>query len=388
MTFDIIKTRRQVHILLDVSRRQGAIYDWFDRFMVTLILLNMVAVMLETVDTLYNQYETYFHFFDILSVIIFTIEYIARIWSCIDHYSDKYASPITGRIRYFFTPLALIDLLAILPFYLSLLIPIDLRYIRIIRLLRILKIMRYFHALETLRVVVKRESNTLMAILILMFSILMFASASIYYLEKEIQPKDFASIPHAFWWAMSTLTTVGYGDVVPMTVVGKMLGILIMLTGIGMFALPAGILASAFAEETKRKDFLVTWNLVASVPLFSVLSAKEIASIVDCLEPHTAMPNDVIVHRDDEGHSMFFIIAGEVEVEIPDTPLRLKKGEYFGEIALLFECKRTATIIATSYVELLELDYENFQIILKTNHKLKERVTQEAERRLSEIQKT
>ena len=170
---------------------------------------------------------------------------------------------------------------------------------------------------------------------------------------------------------------------VPESAIGKALAGLIMLAGIGMFAMPAGILAAAFADEAKRKNFIVTWDLVAHVPFFSHLSAREIARIAELLHPRTYMPNEVIFHRDQAADGMYFIVSGKVEVETLPEPVRLGKGEFFGELALLYTGKRTATLMAVSYVELLKLDAGDFHRLLDANPVLRERITVEADRRLS-----
>lgn len=355
----------------------------FNGLLAALITLNVVAVILETVPPLGVRYARPFEWLLFFSMTVFTAEYILRVWACTAHPSGRYERPLVGRVRYMLSPMALIDLAAILPFYLTMLFLPDLRFLRILRLLWILKILRYLPAIETLGVVVRRERDTLIALLILLLVILFLASALVYIAERDIQPQAFASLPHALWWGASTLTTVGYGDVVPLSPVGKVFGAIIMLLGIGTFALPAGILAAAFTEAARRKSFLVTWDTVAQVPMFSHLSASEIARIADLLRPRTVTPNEVIVHRDEDAHSMYFVVAGVVEVEVPAQPIRLGKGDYFGEIGLLYHRKRTATVMAVTYVELLELEAVDFARLLATNPELNQRITSEAERRLS-----
>jgi len=348
-----------------------------------LILLNVIAVVLETVEPLGSRYGGFFDALLVFSVAVFSAEYVLRVATCTHHRSGRYAQPLAGRLRYMVSPLALLDLLAILPFYLSVFVGIDLRFLRIFRLLWLLKIMRYLPAVETLMIVLRRERGTLSAMIVLLLVMVFTASTLMYFLERGVQPDKFGSVPHALWWGIATLTTVGYGDVVPVTALGKVLGGLIMLAGIGMFAMPAGILAAAFADEAKRKNFIVTWNLVAHVPFFSHLSAREIARIAELLHPRTYMPNEVIFHRDEAADGMYFIVSGKVEVETLSGPVTLGKGDFFGELGLLYTGKRTATLMAVSYVELLKLDAENLHRLLNANPVLKERITVEAERRLS-----
>jgi voltage-gated potassium channel len=221
--------------------------------LIVLIVLNIVAIFLETVDSAYERYQQAFWYFEVFSILVFTIEYLARVWSSIDLEEAKDSSRIIGRIRYMLTPIALVDLMAILPFYLSLYLAFDLRFLRVLRLLRIFKLSRYSPALGALLDVVRRESEALLAAFVVLLMLLVISAGGIYLLENELQPETFGSMPSSMWWAIVTLTTVGYGDVVPVTIPGKMFGGFIGLLGIGMIALPAAILASGFAENIRGR---------------------------------------------------------------------------------------------------------------------------------------
>lgn len=221
--------------------------------LILLISLNVIAIFLESVNSIYREYQRLFMFFELFSVGVFTIEYIARVWSSIDLDSANDTSPILGRIKYMLTPIALVDLIAILPFYLSLYMSIDLRFLRVLRLLRLLKLARYSPALGALLDVVKKEADALIAAFIVLLMMLVLAAAGIYLLENDLQPDTFGSMPDSMWWAIVTLTTVGYGDVVPITTLGKVFSGVVGLIGIGMIALPAAILASGFAENIQAR---------------------------------------------------------------------------------------------------------------------------------------
>lgn len=221
--------------------------------LILLISMNVVAIFLETVDSIYAEYHQVFWYFEVFSVAVFTIEYVARVWSSIDLEEANDTSPVRGRIRYMLSPIALIDLIAILPFYLSLYLSIDLRFLRVMRLLRLFKLTRYSPALGALLDVIQKESDALLAAFVVLLMMLVISAGGIYLLENELQPDTFGSMPHSMWWAIVTLTTVGYGDVVPVTPVGKMFAGFIGLIGIGMIALPAAIMASGFAEYIHRR---------------------------------------------------------------------------------------------------------------------------------------
>lgn len=218
-------------------------------FLILLISLNIVAIILESVDTVYRQYQRAFWYFEVFSVAIFSVEYLARVWSSVDLEEATDASPIIGRIKYMLSPIALVDLISIVPFYLGLYLTIDLRFLRVLRLLRLFKLTRYSPALGALLDVIQRESEALLAAFVVLLIMLVISAGGIYLLENELQPETFGSIPASMWWAIVTLTTVGYGDVVPVTTMGKLFGGLIGLIGIGMIALPAAIMASGFAEN-------------------------------------------------------------------------------------------------------------------------------------------
>jgi voltage-gated potassium channel len=220
-----------------------------------LILVNAVAVVLETVDEINAEYGALFHSIEVVSVTIFTVEYLLRLW--VAPLSPQYAKPVKGRLRYAFSLMALIDLLAILPTFLPMIFPMDLRVIRFLRtfrLFRLFKMSRYVESLNTLDDVIRSKKEELTVTVVMILMLLLFSSSLMYLVENEAQPDKFPNIPASMWWGVATLTTVGYGDVFPITPLGKLLGAFIAFLGIGMFALPTGILASGFAEEISRRQ--------------------------------------------------------------------------------------------------------------------------------------
>lgn len=219
-----------------------------------LILSNVLAVILESVSSLGERFGTAFDQFESLSVYVFSVEYLLRLWTCVE--LTKYRDPVWGRLRYAVSPIALIDLAVILPGFLPGQRFIDLRFARIVRLvrmLRVLKFARYSRTLQTFGVVFRGKQADL-ALMLLFLSILVVISSSLmYFVEHPEQPDKFSSIPAAMWWSVMTLTTVGYGDIFPVSGLGKLIGAFIALVGIGFFALPAGVLAAGFADELARQ---------------------------------------------------------------------------------------------------------------------------------------
>lgn len=223
-----------------------------------LILLNVAAVIIESVESLSTTFAGGFRTFELLSVAIFSLEYGLRIWVCVEdpRYGGRW-----GRLRFAFTPLALIDLLAVLPFFLQAFLSLDIRMLRAFRLLRIFKLSRHSSAMDLLLTVIRQEASSILSAMSIMLIVVILAASGIYMIERESNPEAFDSIPKAMWWASVTLTTVGYGDVVPQTVLGKVFGLLITITGVGMVALPAGILASGYSLELHRRRELFRLQL-------------------------------------------------------------------------------------------------------------------------------
>ena len=225
----------------------------FDNFMIALICLNVIAFSFETVYAISIPYKSYFNDFETISVAIFTIEYGLRIWSCT--FERRYRHPIWGRIKFMLQPLSAIDLLAILPYYLFVFFPnlVFVREIHLLRLARLLKIGRYSNSMRTLGKVIGSKRQDLLSATFTVFTLLMISASLVYFAEHASQPELFSSIPASMWWSVVTLTSVGYGDVYPITPLGKLLGGVIAVLGLGLVALPTGILASGFAEEVQRK---------------------------------------------------------------------------------------------------------------------------------------
>ena len=249
--------KRKVYAMVEAVSYEDLItprFDPFDIFIIVLITLNILAVILETVESIYTPASEFFKYFETFSVIVFTAEYILRVWTCT--LNEKYKNLVTGRIKFIFTPLALIDLFAFLPFYIPMLIPFDLRFLRgfrLLRLIRVLKIGRYSEAVRLFGRVLNAKKAELMTAVFVIFVLLIISSSLLYYVEREAQPDKFSSIPQAMWWGVVTLTTVGYGDIYPVTPLGKFLASVISLLGIGLFAMPTGILSAGFVEEIKTK---------------------------------------------------------------------------------------------------------------------------------------
>lgn len=252
MPFQPVKRLRHfVYNILQNDDHDTLFSRFVDYFLIVLIMANVAAVIAESVDQWYYPYQEYFATFENFSIVIFSIEYLLRLWSVAEAKPDN----TTWRQRWLWlkSPSALIDLIAIAPAFLNFFVTIDLRFLRILRLFRILKLTRYFASMRILLVVISKEKGSFQAVIFILIIMIVTASSGIYLVENHAQPEEFESIPKAMWWAVVTLTTVGYGDVTPITNAGKILGAVITILGVGLAALPAGILATGLANELEQR---------------------------------------------------------------------------------------------------------------------------------------
>ena len=244
------KAKHKVYILLHPELGESKADKAINIFIIVLISLNVIAVILETVHPFYDNNKKLFDTFDLISVIIFTIEYVLRVWSCTN--DPKYKGSIKGRIKYMLTPGALIDLLAFLPTYFHAFLNFDLRILRLLRFLRFFRLFRltaYTRSAQMIFNVFRSRINELLLSFTMVLFLIIIASCLLFFAEHNAQPESFSSIPATIWWAVVTLTTTGYGDMAPITTIGKVLAGTIMLTGVALFALPAGIITVGFLEE-------------------------------------------------------------------------------------------------------------------------------------------
>jgi voltage-gated potassium channel len=240
--------RKKIFVLLEnVSGSKAAQFVHY--FLMILILITVIAVILESDEEIYLKYKVFFWYLEIFSLIIFSLEYILRVWVSAENKSYK---GFKGRIKYMLTPMAIIDLLAVLPAWFGLFVSRDFMILRGLRLIRVFKLTRYSRSMNLLMLVLKQESSNIFSAFFVLMILIIIAATGMHIVEGDTQDA-FGTIPKAIWWATVTLTTVGYGDVVPITVPGKVFGIIILISGIGMAALPAGILASGYTEEINRR---------------------------------------------------------------------------------------------------------------------------------------
>ena len=377
--------RARVFEILEGDWELEPIGRFINLFLMLLISANVAMVILGSVDSVGSRFQAAFYRFNLLSVAIFSVEYVTRLWVCVESPRSSFHHPIKGRLRYAITPMALIDFMAIAPFFAAFIMPtVDLRFLRVFRVFRLLKLSRYFPALHTIGDVVYEQRRALVSAFFVMVVMLIFSSSLMYTIEKQAQPDSFSSIPAAMWWGMATLTTVGYGDVTPITPLGKLAGTFIAMFGIGMFALPAAILASGFTREMERHGFIVSWKAVAKLPLLEGLTANEIGEIASLLRVRTTAPGEVVFRTGDQASGMFFVQSGQVRIHISNNDHHLSKGDFFGEIALLHDRERMGTANSETSCRLFVLDRNDFVALCERNPNIHQHVHKVAAERLKD----
>jgi voltage-gated potassium channel len=374
--------RDRLYELLEHDHLPYSVGSRFVRLIVAIIIIDVLAMILASVPEFDARFGSLFTVVKIGAVAVFALEYAARLWSVVGH-SPRNLSPTQDRIEYALSSLGVIDLLAFLPASIAL-IAGSRSTLVLLGVLPFFKLVRYSPAMRSLLSALHAERRTLVGCLvILMGAVLLFASL-LYAIEHDVQPDKFGTIPQAMWWAIVTLGTVGYGDVVPITPLGKLVSVFAIIGGLTMIALPVAIISTAFADEVRRRDFVVTWGMLARVPLFSHLSAAEIADIMRLLRARTIESGEVLVRRGDTASSMYFITAGEVEIELPSQRVRLSDGTFFGEIALLHRTNRSGTVTATRKTRLLALDAQDFRALIERMPTLAAHVHKTAKARLAD----
>jgi len=344
------------------------------RLLIGLIVVNLAAVTLQSVPQYEHAYADEFFAIEILSLVVFTLEYLLRVWVAVEHAPYRALSPTRARMKFIISADGIIDLVSVLPFWFGFLLPSELRVILIFRIVRFLKLARYSPAIRSLLDALYSERRALFGCVVILMGAALIAASLMHLAERGVQPDKLGTIPDAMWWAIVTLGTIGYGDVVPLTPLGKIIASVTIFGGLIMIALPVGIIATAFSEQIHRRDFVVTWGMVARVPLFAGLDASEVADILCLLRAQTVDPGGVIVRRGDPAHSMYFIAAGEVVIDLGTKSVRLGVGHFFGEVAVLRRARRSATVTAATRTSLLVLDAEDLRALMEREPRIAERI--------------
>ena len=378
----VTELRRRVYQVLEQGPVGDAMGVVIDRLLVLLILLNLVAVALESVPEYGARYALAFNLIEIVSLVVFTVEYGLRLWVAVEHGPHRHLNGARARLKYALSPAGIVDLAAVLPFWFAFVLPADLRFVLVFRIVRFFKIARYSPAMRSLLDVLYRERRALFGCVVITMGSALVAAALMHLAEGKVQPDRLGTIPDALWWAIVTVGTIGYGDVVPVTVLGKLIATGTIFIGVIMMALPVGIIATAFAEQIHRRDFIVTWGMIARVPLFAELDAAAISDIMQLLRAQVAEAGETIVRAGDPAHSMYFIAAGEVEVALKKEMLRLGVGHFFGEVAVLRRAHRSATATALTRTNLLVLSAQDLHALMQRDSRIAARIKDVVEKRV------
>ena len=313
----------------------------------------------------------------------FILDYLARLWVAPANRDLKDLSVWQVRREWIQSRNGLIDLGSVLPLAIGLVFAAwTPSGAPLLAVLWISRFARYTTGLDMLWRVLARERQPVLGVFLIFVLVLLSAAVLAYHVERELQPQHFGSLSMALWWAVTTLTTTGYGDVVPMTPFGRLLGGFVMVCGITVFGLLAGILATGFSNELRRRDFLRNWDLVAQVPFLHDVGPGTIADLANMLRPREVPARTVLARRGQPGDCMYFIVQGEVEAMVKPKPHIMGVGDFFGEIALLTGGPRTATVVTLTQCRLLVLDIADFRAIAASRPELLEVIQGEADRRL------
>src|SRR6478672_6406672 len=339
------------------------------------VAAGIVMMVLLTVDP---AYEAAHHWVDAIlwaCLCFFVFEWVVRLRHAVLA-QRGWAYAISGR--------GLLDAFAALAIPLALVLGANPKSAWLLGIFWMFKVVPGIPGLRQLRRVLVQESGPLFSVLVIFLMVLFLASVSVYFLERDVQPDTLGSVPAALWWAIATLTTVGYGDVVPITPLGRLVAALVMICGLGVFGLWTGILATGFAAETRRDNFLKTWDSVSKVPFFASLGPSAIADVTHMLRTMELPARTMIIRKGAQGDCMYFIAAGEVEVDLPGKKVQLGEGAFFGEMALLGNNKRGANVSTTKVSRLLVLDLVDFRVLMARHPDLAETIDAEAKRRTLE----
>lgn len=374
--------RHKIYLILEQSSARDAVGSTVNACLILAIVVSLLATVCESVPDLARRYVAGFQLTEFAVAATFCAEYLVRIWTAQEHAPWRRLGAIRSRLCFMASLPGIIDLAAILPLLLAPFVAPEFKTLLVLRLLRFLKLTRYSPAISSLLEALYAERRALTGCFVILLGTALIAAGLMHLAESVAQPEKFGTIPDALWWAIVTLGTVGYGDVVPVTAIGRLIAGCTIFGGLLMVALPVGIVATAFANEVHRRDFIVTWSLVARIPLFSELNAAQINQIMKMLRAQKVNTGSVIARRGEPAQSMYLIADGEVEIKLRQRPVRLGAGHFFGEIAVLRQTHRSATVIATQPTRLLILDAADLRSLMDREPSFAARIEEAAREKL------
>ena len=376
-----LRLRRRVHELLDYGFDLSPAGAAAHYGLMALVFISVAAGVVSTVPQIWAQWSGPLQAIEAFALFVFALEYALRFWSAPEHTLYAELHPWRARLSFALEPMSILDLVTLAPLLASVFVESDLSVFLMLRLLRYFKLARYSPGMRSLALALQTERRALGASLLLLMGLVILSASIMHVLERDAQPDKFGSVPEAMWWAIVTLTTVGYGDVTPVTAAGRLVAGVTMVIGMIMLALPVGIVATAFSQEIHRREFVVTWGMLSRVPLFAHLSAAEIAEIMRYLRAQTIPANTLVMRRGDAATCMYLIASGEVEIDAPGGPVRLGEGDFFGELALLRQSRRSADVRSVMPTKLLALDAADMMALMDRDPVIRAHIMAQAEAR-------
>ena len=373
--------RRRVHLIVEPGASLGVASRLFQFASILAIVLSIVGTIGTTSTDIPPFWRQILVDSEAVFTIFFVLEYTARLWAAPEHPIYAGTGPFAARIQSAKTPIMILDALGILPYFLLVADPRAGSLVMLLQVLRFLRLGRYSPALAGVGRVFAAEWRPLAAAGLLGLGIMLISSTAMYLAERAAQPDKFSSIPAAMYWGIVTLATVGYGDVVPVTPMGKVITGAAILCGLILFALPIAIIATGFLNEIRRRDFMITYGMVSRVPLFAGLEGAALAELVSMLKSRRVPKGVEVVRKNEAGDCMYFIASGEVEVTLPDQSVKLSQGDFFGEMAVLGKAPRSATVISRRICELLVLDAADVMKFIERHPDLAAPLREAAEQR-------
>ncbi len=347
--------RQSTYAVLEEGQLEGVGSRIVEGALILLIIANVLAVAFETVPGIYQHFRGYFHAFELFSIGAYTIEYVARVWSSMEDPRVAARGPLRGRLAFALRPLMIVDFLAFAPSYLAFVFPVDLRLLRIFRLLRLVKLARYSQALPALLGVLYAERSALFASFILTLCVMCVSAELMHIAEGAAQPTQFGNMPDAMYWAITTLTTTGYGDKVPITPIGKLIAGVTMVTGLLLLALPIGILANGFVNDLHRRQFAITWSMMKRQPLLVGLDVETVTEILGALSAKLVREHAQVIQTGQSANTLYLIVSGHALLEGKSEIYDLEPGDIFGQEALQVGSDFESTVTARSELRLMLL---------------------------------
>ncbi|HEY3638293.1 MAG TPA: cyclic nucleotide-gated ion channel [Rhizomicrobium sp.] len=370
--------RQMTYAVLEEGQLEGLGSRIIEGVLITLIIANVAAVAFETVPIIYQHFRGFFHIFELFSIGAYTVEYATRIWSSMEDPRVAAKGPFRGRLAFALRPLMIVDFLAFAPSYLAFALPVDLRLLRIFRLLRLVKLARYSQALPALLGVLYSERSALFASFILTLCVMCVSAELMQITEGAIQPKSFGTMPDAMYWAITTLTTVGYGDLVPITPLGKLIAGVTMVTGLLLFALPIGILANGFVSDLHRRQFAITWSMLKRQPLFVGMEVEAVTEILDALSAKLVREHTQVAIVGQPANTLYLIVSGDAHLEGKSEGYDLEPGDIFGQESLQVGALFESTVTARGEMRLLVLSGDDLRRLARKYPPLARRIENKA----------